>query len=194
MKKLILIGMLILASCSSDDDNKELSCDQIKLNYENALERYANGGHFDNCEALEKAINDYLKSTCEHSTLSTVKCNPYLANIDFEVTVDMTLPQYSQLQYPSNPVYVGGANYGNRGIIVINAGSGSFRAFDASDPNHAPNECSTITIDGIEGNCSCNDGNTFNLFTGQSINGSLEYPMVKYKVVDNGNNTITISN
>lgn len=120
--------------------------------------------------------------------------NPYLLDINFEFLVDMSLPAYSQLNFPSNPVYVNGPNFGNKGVIIINTGSGSFRAFDASDPNHAPNGCSVLMIDGIEGMCSCEDGNTYNLFTGQPIGEGLEYPLLEYRVVNNGNGTLTVSN
>lgn len=120
--------------------------------------------------------------------------NPNLLDINFQFQVDMSLPQYSSLQYPSNPVYVNGPNYGNRGVIIINTGSGSYRAFEASDPNHTPNECSTLDINGIEGTCGCTDGNTYNLFTGQPLSEGLEYSLLEYRVVDNGNLILTVSN
>ncbi len=112
--------------------------------------------------------------------------NPNLLDINFQFSLDMTLPQYSSLQFPSNPVFVNGPNYGNKGIIIINTGN-SYRAFDASDPNHPPSTCSLLLINGIEGICGCGDGNTYNLFTGQPKGGSLKYPLLEYRVEQNGN-------
>lgn len=112
--------------------------------------------------------------------------NPNLLDINFEFSVNMTLPQYSSLQFPSNPVYVNGPNYGNKGVIIINTGN-SYRAFDASDPNHPVNSCSLLIINGIEGTCGCGDGNTYNLFTGQPKGGNLQYSLLEYRVEQNGN-------
>lgn len=120
--------------------------------------------------------------------------NPNLLDINFQFTVDMSLPQYSQLQFASNPVFINGPNYGNGGVIVVNTGSGSFRAFDASDPNHPATGCSVLIINGIEGYCGCDDGNEYNLFTGQPLSAGLEYPLLEYRVTNNGNNTLTVSN
>lgn len=120
--------------------------------------------------------------------------NPNLLDINFQFTLDLSLPQYSQLNFASNPVYVNGLNYGNGGIIITNTGSGSFVAYDAADPNHPPSACSALSIDGIEGVCGCDDGNVYNLFTGLPVTKGLEYPLLVYRVVDNGDGTITVSN
>jgi hypothetical protein len=115
----------------------------------------------------------------------------FLLNLGVNVTVNMNLPQYSQLQFPNNPVYI--PNQGNGGIVVNNVGS-SFRAFDASDPNHTPNSCSTLTISGINGICGCADANEYNFLTGQPMNnGSLRCGLKEYRV-DVSGNTLVISN
>lgn len=115
----------------------------------------------------------------------------FLLNLGVNVTVNMNLPQYSQLQFPNNPVYI--ANQGNGGIYVNNVGS-SFRAFDASDPNHAPSGCSTLTLNGLEGVCGCADANTYSFLTGQPLNnGSLQCGLKEYRV-DVSGNTLVISN
>jgi hypothetical protein len=119
--------------------------------------------------------------------------NPNLLPINFQFTLDLSLPQYSQLQFSSNAVYVNGPNYGNAGVIVVNIG-GTFIAFDAADPNHPPSACSVLAIDGLEGVCGCNDNNRYDLITGSPVTKGLEYPLLAYRVVDNGNGTITVSN
>lgn len=114
-------------------------------------------------------------------------CN-FLLNIAVNETVNLSLPQYSQLQFPNNPVYI--PNTGNGGIIVNNVGS-SFVAFDAADPNHTPSACSVLSIDGILGVCGCPDENEYNLLNGLPENNSdLRCSLKAYRVENNGNTLI----
>ena len=113
--------------------------------------------------------------------------NPYLPNYGFSFTVNMSLPQYSQLQFPSNGVYY--PNEGVRGIIIFNTGSG-YNAFDAACPNQELSSCSTMDIEGISAICPCDDAE-YSLFTGQSP--GMQYPMKQYRVQVNGN-VLTIYN
>lgn len=109
-----------------------------------------------------------------------VNNNPFLQNVSFSVDINMNLPLYSNLLYPSNAVYFAGR--GVKGLIIFNTGSG-YNAFDAACPNQTPTACSTLTINGIEAVCPC-DNKSYNLFSGQ---GSLQYPMKQYRVHVNGN-------
>lgn len=106
--------------------------------------------------------------------------NPYLPNYSFTIDINMNLPAYSNLQYPSNAIYYSGQ--GAKGIFVFNTGSG-YNAFDAACPNQALSSCSTMTIKGINVVCPC-DSKEYSLFTGQ---GSLQYPLKQYRVEVNGN-------
>lgn len=126
-----------------------------------------------------------ILSSCSKNN-SDINCN-YLLDVGVSTTLNLNLPQYSPLQFISNAVYVPG--HGNKGLIVINTGTG-FSAWDASDPNHSPNTCSTIDIVGIEGVCSCED-NTYSLFTGQPLNNpDLTCGLKPYRVQQNGNNLL----
>jgi nitrite reductase/ring-hydroxylating ferredoxin subunit len=109
-----------------------------------------------------------------------VNTNPFIPNYTFTVDINMNLPSYSKLLYPSNAVYYAGK--GLKGLIIFNTGSG-YNAFDAACPNQTPSTCSPMTIDGIDAVCSC-DNKTYSLFSGQ---GSLQYPMKQYRVEVNGN-------
>jgi nitrite reductase/ring-hydroxylating ferredoxin subunit len=109
-----------------------------------------------------------------------VNTNPFIPNYTFTVDINMNLPSYSKLLYPSNAVYYAGK--GVKGLIIFNTGSG-YNAFDAACPNQTPSTCSPMTIDGIDAVCSC-DTKTYSLFSGQ---GSLQYPMKQYRVEVNGN-------
>ncbi|RIA08438.1 hypothetical protein OE09_0250 [Flavobacteriaceae bacterium MAR_2010_72] len=117
-------------------------------------------------------------------------CN-YLLNLGVNATVNLNLPQYSQLQFTGSSVYI--ANQGNGGIIVINAGS-SLRAWDASDPNHPPSTCSVMQIVGANAKCSCADENEYSLFIGSSVGASLPCALKEYRVTPLGNNSYSITN
>ena len=112
-------------------------------------------------------------------------------NLAVNVNINLNLPQYSQLQYTSNSVYI--ANQGNGGIIVINVGTG-LRAWDAADPSHTPSSCSVMQIDGVNAKCGCADGNEYSLFTGSPIGVQLPCALKEYRVIDNGGNSYTITN
>ncbi|WP_422083198.1 Rieske (2Fe-2S) protein [Ulvibacterium sp.] len=122
--------------------------------------------------------------------------NPFLQEIGFRFDVNLNLPLYSPLTNVGNAVYIGTQGVGTRGVFVINAGFDQFRAFEASCPNHAPNNCSTMELDGQTATCSC-EGYEYSLFTGQQLNrpddGNRYYDMLEYRASFNGN-TVIISN
>ncbi len=109
-----------------------------------------------------------------------------LPNYSFDTgsAINLNLPQYSGLQFAGNSLYVGG--YGVMGIYLYNSGS-SIVAFEASDPAHGPNSCSLMTISGIELSCQCDDGNKYELLTGQQISGTTSNCLKAYRVENNGN-------
>jgi nitrite reductase/ring-hydroxylating ferredoxin subunit len=106
--------------------------------------------------------------------------NPYIPSYTFTVDINMNLPAYSNLQYPSNAIYY--SSVGAKGIYIFNTGSG-YNAFDAACPNQAIGSCSTMTLKGINIVCPCDD-TEYSLFTGQ---GKLQYPLKQYRVEVNGN-------
>lgn len=100
--------------------------------------------------------------------------NPFLPNYPVNIQINLSLPQYSNLQFASNHVIVSG---GVNGIVVFNTGSG-FVAFDLACPNQELSACSTMTISGINATCPC-DNAVYSLFSGQSA--GLQYPMKQYR-------------
>src|SRR5687768_17000633 len=91
-------------------------------------------------------------SSCDKDSGSSK--NPFIPNYSFSFEINMSLPAYSQLQYPSNAIYYGSG--GARGVIIFNTGSG-YVAFDAACPNQPLAECSTMQIDAINAVCLCDD-------------------------------------
>lgn len=116
-----------------------------------------------------------LLSGCSKDDI--ISRNPYLPDYGFSLDLDLSLPLYSPLNYPSNPIYVYQAGTGINGIIVMNTGSG-FSAWEASCPNQPLSECSTLEINGVNAVCPC-DGVEYSLFTGL---GPQQYPLKPYRV------------
>lgn len=125
---------------------------------------------------------------CSNSDDNT-QGNPNLIDVNF--SQQLSAIQVLDLEIAGNSIYV--ANGGLKGFFVINTGSGIL-AWEASDPNHIPNDCSQMLPDGINVVCQCED-NTYNLFTGQaqSNDTNLEFTMQPYRVNVSGS-TITVSN
>lgn len=121
--------------------------------------------------------------------------NPFLQEVGFRFELNLNLPLYSNLKNPLNPIYIGNNGVGTRGAFVINTGSG-FMAWEASCPNHAPNDCSTMAIDGQNVVCSC-EGYTYSLILGQQWDvpndGKRYYGLLPYRATQNGN-IVVISN
>ena len=122
--------------------------------------------------------------------------NPFLQEIGFAFDLNLNLPQYSPLTNIGSSIYVGNQQVGTRGAFVTRVNFDTIRTFEASCPNHAPNDCSTMTINGSEVVCSCEDYR-YSLFTGQMLNrpdnGQRFYDMLEYRATFSGN-TVIISN
>lgn len=122
--------------------------------------------------------------------------NPYLQEVNFRFEINLNLPLYSNLNTIGNPVYIGNSGVGTRGAFVIKSSLDTYYAFEASCPNHVPNNCSTMSIDGQNAVCSC-EGYTYSLFTGQQLDrpddGKRYYDLLFYRATQSGN-TIIISN
>jgi len=111
--------------------------------------------------------------------------NPNLLNIQFDITLNLNLPQFSPLNFAGNAIYVGGPGIGNDGIIVVNTGSG-FVAWDASDPNEIPSDCTRLVIDGLSASSSCQNPNSYSLVTGQPLADGLRFGLLNYQLNASG--------
>lgn len=113
--------------------------------------------------------------------------NPNIPNYPVNLQVNMNLPQYNSLQFPSN--FAVDYSQGARGIVIFNTGSG-YNAYDLACPNQAFNLCTTpLTVSGIEARCNCNAAeNAYSLFSGQSP--GQPYNLKPYRVQIAGSNLI----
>jgi hypothetical protein len=117
--------------------------------------------------------------------------NPYLPNLNFSLQLDLSLPEYNQLNFPGNKFVT--RNYGLNGIVIYNFNNDQYMAFELTDPNHVPQACSQLSVTGTEAKCSCGDGNVYTIITGQQIAGSGEYSLKPYRVEKRGG-VLRISN
>jgi hypothetical protein len=111
--------------------------------------------------------------------------NPYLIDVSFRMDLNLSLPEFNSLNFPGNSYYTN--NQGINGVVVYNINNTQYTAFELSDPNHPLTDCSTLRVEGILVTCNCNDGNTYNILTGELTEGSGQYSLKPYRVRRNGN-------
>jgi hypothetical protein len=96
------------------------------------------------------------------------------------------------LKFPGNSVFIN--SRGLKGIVVYNVNNSLYTAFDLTDPNHIPNFCSRMDVEGIVATCPCDtDNNSYDIVTGQHQNNENAFPMQQYRAQRNGD-VISISN
>ncbi|MDO5972196.1 hypothetical protein Q4Q35_20550 [Flavivirga aquimarina] len=128
-----------------------------------------------------------ILSSCSKNSVDNENCK-FLLDLNVNVTVNLSLPQYSQLPFAGNSVYI--ANAGNAGIIVASTGA-DFFAWDAADPNHIPSACSVLIPSGLNATCGCDDENEYNLVTGRALgSNNLPCSLKNYRVEQNGNSLL----
>lgn len=111
--------------------------------------------------------------------------NPYLTDISIRMDINLSLPEYNNLNFPGNSYAT--YNYGLNGIVIYNINNSQYTAFELSDPNHALMDCSTLTVEGIIASCNCEDGNSYNILTGELTTGTGQYPLKAYRIRKSGN-------
>ncbi len=123
-----------------------------------------------------------------------VQRNPFLSDPAFSFEINLNLPLYDDLRFAGGSQYI--PQGGIRGFFVFNLTGTDYFAWEATCPNHIPNNCSTMTITGVTCSCSC-ENYEYSLATGQiltqSEDGESLYSMQNYRVRANGN-TLVISN
>lgn len=120
--------------------------------------------------------------SCESD--DNLRRNPNLLNINVNYEINLNLPQFNNLNFSGNSVYVPGQ--GNQGLIIVNSGS-SYLAWDAADPNLVPSECSRLIIDGLNAESTCDEPpNSYSLITGQPLVEDLRYPLFAYRITESG--------
>jgi len=128
-----------------------------------------------------------LFNSCNNDDDNNQNNNPNIPNAIFDTgnLIDTRLPQYNQMQFPGNHITLNN-NYGINGVVLYFTGS-TYSAFELSDPNHQITTCSNLTVSGPIATCSCEDGNSYEIITGQREEGTTgQYTLVPYRVEVNG--------
>ena len=120
--------------------------------------------------------------------------NPYIPNALVQFQIDLGLPSFDNLRFAGGSTFIANGG-GVRGFFVFNLSGDQFLAWEASCPNHIPNNCSRMTINGVLATCACEDYE-YSLANGQLLNpvdGSENYPMINYRISKSGD-VLTVSN
>lgn len=110
--------------------------------------------------------------------------NPFLPDLNVALQLDLNLPEYNNLQFPGNKYVT--YNYGIKGIVVYCLNPDTYFAFELTDPNHPPQNCSRLTVTGIHAACDC-DENEYEIISGQIVEGQAEFTLKPYRVEKIGN-------
>lgn len=115
--------------------------------------------------------------------------NNYIPDIAFDTSnsINTSLPQYNDLQFPGNSLVLN--QFGYNGIVIYSVGNDSYYAFEITDPNHAPSNCSSLNVNGTIATCNCEDGNSYSIAAGGvPFDGTTgQFSLKPYFVEVNGN-------
>ena len=134
---------------------------------------------------------NYLVVSCGKTPLER---NPFLVDVRFQREFNLSLPLYSSLNYVGGSLLVDGV--GINGVILFNLNGYSFLAWEATCPNHVPESCSKLAIEGVLAVCSCEEFQ-YSLATGQLLNPAkdLSPPQgLLFYQVQNYNGVLSVSN
>ena len=134
-------------------------------------------------------IISFLFTAC--SGEENYRKNPYLVDLNFRFQLDLSLPEYNNLNYPGNSYVT--RNYGINGVVVYNLNNSQYMAFELTDPNQVPTDCSVLQVEGTEAVSGCEDENVYSIITGQQLSGEGQYGLKPYRVVRVGN-ALEVSN
>ena len=103
------------------------------------------------------------------STEDTVSCFP---NSPINVTLNLNLPAYNNLNQVGGWIYVNEQQAGTRGLIVVRASNTTFKVYDRNAPHICPDNTTTLEVkDNISVICP-KDNATWILITGQPTAGA----------------------
>lgn len=120
----------------------------------------------------------------------TVSCFP---NSPINVTLNLSLPAYQNLQNVGGYIYVNEQSSGTRGLIVVRS-TNSFKAYDRNAPHICPDTNTTLEVRNTTKIVCPKDGAEWILITGEPVKIS-QVPPKTYPVnYDSSTNTLTIYN
>ena len=175
MKKLmIVLGMLVMASCSKQELPKQELPQPTGQNTTNTQQNQNTNSNPNNVIPVTQQNQNTKPNTKNY-------------------TVDLSLPQFAALNAPNNYVYI--PNVGVRGLIVYRASWAQFNAYDRSCPYQTATSCAPIVvINAFTCSDTCkNCGSQFNLTTGSVSKGPSNYPLTAYQTTFDGTSLVRIA-
>lgn len=113
--------------------------------------------------------------------------NPNLPGVNVNFSINLNLPQYNNLDFP-NGVFVDRTDgRGIRGVIIYNQNNEQFFAYELSDPNIPPSDCSALIVEGTRASSGCGNENIYEISSfGQQVRGEGGLPLQPYRVTKDG--------
>lgn len=139
-----------------------------------------------------KLVLIFLLLAAPFSCKKKVKDHP-IPSVPFNVTIDLTLPSYSDLNGAGGWAYAAG---GIKGIIIYRISADAFVAWERQSPEDPDNTCSsglTTNADNfleLDDQCS---GAKFSMYDGSPISGS-EWGLRQYRTYWDGGNILKVYN
>ena len=116
-----------------------------------------------------------------------------IPSIPFDITIDLALPSYTDLNGAGGWAYVNG---GIKGIIVYRQSYDVFVAFERQSPEDPENTCSSGLVPNADNFLQLDDpcsNASFSLYDGSPISGS-DWGLRQYQCAWNGSNLLRIYN
>jgi hypothetical protein len=116
-----------------------------------------------------------------------------IASIPFDITIDLALPSYTDLNGAGGWAYVNG---GIKGIIVYRQSYDVFVAFERQSPEDPENTCESGLVPNTDNFLQLDDpcsNASFSLYDGSPIAGS-DWGLRQYQCAWNGSNLLRIYN
>lgn len=126
-------------------------------------------------------------SNCTSDSLN----NDILPYIPVNETVDLSLPEFIDLNVPGNWAYGSG---GIKGVIIYNINGTQFKAFERAAPHIQPSACSQMVVEnGLRMKCLCDDSE-FNILNGAPLTPGITYSAREYLVTNLNGTVLRITN
>tara|TARA_R110001599_G_scaffold19921_3_gene75871 strand:+ start:13862 stop:14341 length:480 start_codon:yes stop_codon:yes gene_type:complete len=117
--------------------------------------------------------------------------NDLLPYIEINEPVDLSLPEFINLNVPGNWAYGPG---GIKGIIIYNLNGRDFKAFERAAPHLQPSACSQMVVEnGLRMKTPCDDSE-FNILNGAPLTAGITYSAREYLVTNLNGTVLRITN
>src|SRR5690606_17620755 len=124
----------------------------------------------------------FITVSCSKSDDNTN--NQYLPNITLDNgnMVNTYLRQYRHLKYANNQVALN-KKYGINGVVIYLAEGTNYSAVVVSVANNPLSKCSTLSVEDVIATCNCDDGNSYDILSGNIQPGTTgHYALKRYYV------------